>query len=811
MMSLDPTQTVVSDSSSLKGNDSPNMFLVLTLLTGNDNYLQWKFSIQLALGAKKKLGFIDGTNEKPSTGESDIADWISTDCMVRSWLLNSISKDISGAFIFATTAKELWNELGDHFGESNGPLIYQLQRQIASITQGNSSLSKYYMNLKQLWDELNCLVPLPPCNCGSEKSISENISMTRLMQFLMGLNDTYDNLRNQILVLDPLPTVHKAYSMALRVEKQREVQINFAAPIEISAMFVKSSSSNSGFKKQNPTQFKGKQDYKQKNQSDRYCNFCKITGHTRESCFKLNGYPDWYKELKDKKKSNFNSAHLVDGNYPGLQESPINAETEHISNEMETNGSFNSLMKQFSQFLKTNKNVDPHTANFTHLGDFVGMKLDFSLLNSLRSDMMDKDSWILDTGATAHMCNNLESSNTYKELLKFTPIFLPDGSIKAVTHKGYVNLSSRLVLENTLHVPDFKCNLLSVRALATSAKIEFIFRTDHCILQDPLTNEIVARGKVIGNLYILDKESISKKSCNSSSFLCNFVVSKNKDSYVIWHYRLGHSSESVLNKLDFVSLKSKDDINPCISCHQAKQHRLPFAPSVSKSTNIFELVHMDLWGPYKTKTITGDHYFLTILDDCSRATWTFLMNDKVQTFITISNFLAYVKNHFQTTIKFIRTDNGFEFVNNKCQQLFHSSGIIHQKTTSYTPQQNGRVERKHQHLLQVARYLLFQSNMPIKFWEHAILIATYIINMLPTSILDWKTPSSVLYKKEPSYSNIKVFGCLCFAANTIPHKTKFESRASICCFIGYNQGQKAYKLYDLNEKKGHNVKRCYLL
>ena len=134
----------------------------------------------------------------------------------------------------------------------------------------------------QLWDELNCLVPVPPCNCGSAKSISENISMTRLMQFLMGLNDTYDNLRNQILVLDPLPTVHKAYSMALRVEKQREVQINFAAPTEISAMFVKSSSSNSGFKKQNPTQLKGKQDYKQKNQSDRYCNFCKITGHTRE-------------------------------------------------------------------------------------------------------------------------------------------------------------------------------------------------------------------------------------------------------------------------------------------------------------------------------------------------------------------------------------------------------------------------------------------------------------------------------------------------------------------------------------------------
>lgn len=187
-MNSDNQNTVNSSSSdessmnpSSKGVDSPNMFLVSTFLTGSDNYLQWKFSVQLALGAKKKLGFINGDKKKPESGENEIADWISTDCMVRSWLLNSISKEISGAFIFATTAKELWDELEEHFGESNGPLIYQLQRQIASITQGNNSLSKYYTNLKQLWDELNCLVPSPPCNCGSAKNIYEITSMTRLM------------------------------------------------------------------------------------------------------------------------------------------------------------------------------------------------------------------------------------------------------------------------------------------------------------------------------------------------------------------------------------------------------------------------------------------------------------------------------------------------------------------------------------------------------------------------------------------------------------------------------------------------------
>lgn len=68
-------------------------------------------------------------------------------------------------------------------------------------------------------------------------------------------------------------------------------------------------------------------------------------------------------------------------------------------------------------------------------------------------------------------------------------------------------------------------------------------------------------------------------------------------------------------------------------------------------------------------------------------------------------------------------------------------------------------------------------------------MATYVISILPTRILEWKNPYKKLYNKQPSYSNRKVFGCLCFATNTIPHKTKFESSIIPCCFIGYNQGQ----------------------
>ncbi|KAL4554804.1 hypothetical protein LXL04_037410 [Taraxacum kok-saghyz] len=93
-------------TSNLKGSDT-HMFLVSNPLIGRENYMQWKYSIRIALGEKRKVGFNDGTMNKPETQGTELDDWISNDCMVRSWLLNAISKEISAAFIFSTTTREL--------------------------------------------------------------------------------------------------------------------------------------------------------------------------------------------------------------------------------------------------------------------------------------------------------------------------------------------------------------------------------------------------------------------------------------------------------------------------------------------------------------------------------------------------------------------------------------------------------------------------------------------------------------------------------------------------------------------------------
>ncbi|KAL0441230.1 UNVERIFIED_CONTAM: hypothetical protein Sradi_0061900 [Sesamum radiatum] len=206
----------------LQASDNPGMSLVSSLLNGK-NYLPWSRSIRIALGAKMKLGFINGKSQKPNEDSDEYEQWVRNDCMVTSWILNSISKEIVETFLYVNSARELWTELETHFGESNGPLEYQIQREIAFASQENLSISTYYAKLKRLWDELAFHKPIPQCECGASKILADMNLSNQLMQFLMGLHESFDHVRNQILLMEPLPSVNKAYSMVLRVEKQREV------------------------------------------------------------------------------------------------------------------------------------------------------------------------------------------------------------------------------------------------------------------------------------------------------------------------------------------------------------------------------------------------------------------------------------------------------------------------------------------------------------------------------------------------------------------------------------------------------------
>lgn len=143
-----------------------------------------------------------------------------------------------------------------------------------------------------------------------------------------------------------------------------------------------------------------------------------------------------------------------------------------------------------------------------------------------------------------------------------------------------------------------------------------------------------------------------------------------------------------------------------------------------------------------------------------------------------------VNTQFEATVKIVRSDNGTEFFNSQCNVLFASLGIIHQSGCPYTPQQNGVVERKHRHILEVARALKFQGSIHRRFWGDCVRTVVYLINKLPTSILQGNSPYELLFGKPAKIDHLRVFGCLCYASN-LSKGDKFTARAKRAVLIGY--------------------------
>lgn len=175
------------------------------------------------------------------------------------------------------------------------------------------------------------------------------------------------------------------------------------------------------------------------------------------------------------------------------------------------------------------------------------------------------------------------------------------------------------------------------------------------------------------------------------------------------------------------------------------------------------------------------------------------MLEKSEVSTLLQNFCAMADKQFGKSVKMIRTDNGTEFM--VLKPFFQKNGILHQTSCVDTPQQNGRVERKHRHILNIARACLFQGRLPIDFWGESIMTAAHIINRTPSSVLNGKTPYELLHGKPPVLDLLRVFGCLCYAHRRARDKDKFGDRSRKCIFVGYPFGTKGWRLYDLERNE----------
>nr|XP_008373491.2 uncharacterized protein LOC103436820 [Malus domestica] len=322
-----------SDPLILHHLDSPSLVLVSQLLDGH-NYGQWSCSMCIALSAKNKLGFIDGSIKSPAIIDAKYSIWHRCNGMVLSWIWQSVQGNIACSILYCKSASAAWKDLEDRFSQGNDSKIYQIRQEIVEHRQGQLSVSYYYTKLKALWDELASYHELIACECEGSKIHAEMEEKEKVMQFLMGLNESYSTIRGSILMISPLLDTQRVHGLVL----QHECQIDVANRREHAAHAMQTSRS---------TTPKGGSGVNSSNSSKTFkCSYCD-GGHLVERCFFLIGFSEGHKWHGKNVQPKNKRTNPTSNNVEGLQLLATNVDTTKAStsnNPMFITEEYNQLM-----------------------------------------------------------------------------------------------------------------------------------------------------------------------------------------------------------------------------------------------------------------------------------------------------------------------------------------------------------------------------------------------------------------------------------------------------------------------------------
>lgn len=415
-------------------------------------------------------------------------------------------------------------------------------------------------------------------------------------------------------------------------------------------------------------------------------------------------------------------------------------------------------------------------------------------LNMTDSDLETR--WVIDSGCSFHMTWRRDSFIDLDESVTGT-VRMANDTVSKVMGLGSVKIinedNSVVILTKVRYIPEMKRNLIS---LGTLEALECRYSPTDGVLQIIKEDMVVLKGKRHETLYFL-----CEKRKVSSSSSCTSVVEG--DDTKLWHSRMGHVSQRVLDvlvKRGLIDDKKVSSIKFCDDCIFGKTHRLKFPAGKHTSMSILDYIHTDLLGSsYVPKSHGRCQYFISIIDDHSRKVWIDFLRGKDEAFQKFDEWRIMVENQTGKKIKKLRSDNGLEFCNFRFDTMCKENGIVRHKTIAYTPQQNGVAERMNRSIMDKVRSLLSESGLSKEFWAEAASTVVHLINKSPSSAIDWKIPDEVWYKRDGlDYSYLRRFGCIAYVHTD---GGKLNPRAKKGVFVGYPTGVKGYRIWILEEKR----------
>ena len=357
----------------------------------------------------------------------------------------------------------------------------------------------------------------------------------------------------------------------------------------------------------------------------------------------------------------------------------------------------------------------------------------FSNLFTSKCSKSSSNAWVLDTGASSHICSSLQDLANERRLRpNEVTLKLGNGAsvaAKAIGSTSVDLLDHILLLDDVLYVPNAFKNIISISSL-TSKGYEFLFGRDVCKIY--FGNELVGMGYVIHGLYYVDNitDNIEPQS-NVNAML----IENTSNSKYLWHLRLCHIAEDRITKLERMGILSnlESASNPtCEACLQGKMTRSPFVGQMARAKDILETIHSDVCGPFREMARGGFFYFITFIDDLSRYGHLFLMKNKSESFEKFKEFKAQVENQTGKSIKTLRSDRGGEYLSTEFIEFLKEHGIVSQLTPPGTPQLNGVSERRNRTLLDMVRSMMSYTDLPMSLWGFALQTAAHILNRVPS-------------------------------------------------------------------------------
>ncbi|KAL5865755.1 hypothetical protein ACOSQ3_003269 [Xanthoceras sorbifolium] len=414
---------------------------------------------------------------------------------------------------------------------------------------------------------------------------------------------------------------------------------------------------------------------------------------------------------------------------------------------------------------------------------------DFALVGS--STASHPDDWILDSACTFHMTPNRGWFSTLEEL-NGGDVFMGNDSLCKILGIGTIRLrnqdGSTRVLTDVRYVPDMKKNLISLGVLESKG---FIVTMQNGILKVTSGALVAMKGVRKNSLYYYLGSTVIGTAAAA-------VSEEEKDSEItkLWHMRLGHAGEKALQilvKQGLLKGARTGKLDFCEHCVLGKQKRVSFGTALHNTKGILDYVHTDVWGPTRTPSMSGKHYYVTFVDDFSRRVWVYLMKKKDEVLGIFLKWKKMIETQTGRKIKRLRSDNGTEYTNDPFMRVCEDEGIVRHFTVRKTPQQNGVAERMNRTLLEKVRCMLSNAGLGKQFWGEAVTYACHLINRLPSSALEGKTPMEVWSGKPATdYDSLHVFGSAAYYHVT---ESKLDPRAKKATFMGIASGSKGYRLW----------------